>query len=136
MIKAVCMACPWDAPCLFLNKKLKWIQQMQLRKKNHLRHRGTCMFWSKKHESITKHSEYSMLAEHGTPLYLSEMVRLTGTSSQMLLMKQSLFFLKNGKERILAPSLKDIIIIIIIIIFSPAYLQSRNNNRSIAPFSI
>lgn len=83
---------------------------MQLRGKKTLRHKGTYMFWSKKHASITKHSRYSMTDEQwkgtGTMLLLSEMGILTIIFSQMVLMKPSLF-LKNFIEGILAPSLEE-----------------------------
>lgn len=103
---------------------------MQLRK-----NKGPYMSWFKKHANVTKHSRYSMTEEQwkgiGPTLFLSEMGSLTDTFSQMALMKQY-WFLKNFIERILAPSLKEKRIIV----FSPAYLQSWNNNRSIAPFGI
>lgn len=128
----MCVAYPLDGPgYLFLNNKIKLEPTNAIKKKQ-----GTYMSWSKKHANVTKHSRYSITEEQwkgfGTMLFPSEMGSLTDTFSQMALMKQY-WFLKNFIERILAPSLKEKIIIIL---FSPAYLQSWNNNRSIAPFGI
>lgn len=108
------MACPLGWSQLFILKekiKMEPTNAIKEEKKN-LRHKGTYMFWSKKHASITKHPRYRMTDEQwkgtGTMLLLSETGSLTVTFSQMVLMKPSLFFiLKNFIEGILAPSLKE-----------------------------